>query len=98
MFAALRDRLGQHAHVGDIRGKGLMIGIEVVKDRGTKEAFPMADRTGRQILKAAARRGLITRALGDTMVFAPPLIIARNEVDEIVDRFGQSVEDVLGTV
>jgi L-2,4-diaminobutyrate transaminase len=96
MLAALRDRLGQHAHVGDIRGKGLMIGIEVVKDRGTKEAFPMTDRTGRQILKAAAKRGLITRALGDTMVFAPPLIIARNEVDEIVDRFGQSVEDVLG--
>lgn len=97
MLAALRDRLGQHAHVGDVRGKGLMIGIELVKDRGTKEAFPMADRTGRQILKAAAKRGLITRALGDTMVFAPPLIIARNEVDEIVDRFGQSVEDVLGT-
>jgi L-2,4-diaminobutyrate transaminase len=97
MLSALRDRLGQHAHVGDVRGKGLMVGIELVKDRGTKEAFPMADRTGRQILKAAAKRGLITRALGDTMVFAPPLIIARNEVDEIVDRFGQSVEDVLGT-
>jgi L-2,4-diaminobutyrate transaminase len=98
MLAALQDRLGQHAHVGDIRGKGLMIGIELVKDRGTKESFPMADRTGRQVLKAAAGRGLITRALGDTMVFAPPLIVGRGDVDEIVDRFGNSVEDVLGTI
>ncbi|MBU0554978.1 MAG: aminotransferase class III-fold pyridoxal phosphate-dependent enzyme [Alphaproteobacteria bacterium] len=97
MLGALKDRLGQHAHVGDIRGKGLMLGIELMKDRGSKETFPMADRTGRQVLKAAAKRGLITRALGDTLVFAPPLIITRGDADEIVDRFAASVEDVLGT-
>ena len=97
MLQSLQDRLGQHAHVGDIRGKGLMIGIELMKDRSTKEILPAADRTGRQVLKAAAKRGLITRALGDTLVFAPPLVITRGEVDEIVDRFAASVEDVLGT-
>lgn len=95
MLQALRDRLGQHAHVGDIRGKGLMLGIELVHDRGTKEALPMANRTGRQVLKAAANRGLITRALGDTLVFAPPLVITRADADAIVDRFGAAVEDVL---
>jgi len=46
-------------------------------------------------LKAAAERGLITRALGDTLVFAPPLVINRAEVDEIVDKFALAVEDVL---
>jgi L-2,4-diaminobutyrate transaminase len=95
MLGALRDRLGQHPHVGDIRGKGLMIGIELAKDRATKEQFPPANRTGRQILKAAAQRGLITRALGDTLVFAPPLIINEAEIDELVDKFALAVDDVL---
>jgi len=96
LLNAMRDRLGQHTHVGDIRGKGLMIGIELAKDRATKESFPPANRTGREILKAAAQRGLITRALGDTLVFAPPLIITRGEADELVDKFALSVGDVLG--
>lgn len=95
LMQGLRDRLGQHAHVGDIRGKGLMLGIELMKDRETKETFPMANRTGRQVLKAAAERGLITRALGDTLVFAPPLIITRADADEIADKFALAVNDVL---
>ena len=72
-----------------------MIGIELVKDRTTKEAFPLADRTGRQVLKAAAKRGLITRALGDTLVFAPPLVINRAEANELVEKFADAVEAVL---
>jgi L-2,4-diaminobutyrate transaminase len=95
MMGALQDRLGQHPHVGDIRGKGLMIGIELAQDRATKAQFPPANRTGRQILKAAAQRGLITRALGDTLVFAPPLIINEAEIDELVDKFARAVDDVL---
>jgi L-2,4-diaminobutyrate transaminase len=93
---AMRERLGQHHAVGEVRGHGLMIGIELVKDRATKEALPMQDRTGRKVLKAAAERGLITRALGDTLVFAPPLVIERAEVDELVDTFALAVADVLG--
>jgi L-2,4-diaminobutyrate transaminase len=95
MLGALQDRLGQHPHVGDIRGKGLMIGIELAQDRATKAQFPPANRTGRQILKAAAQRGLITRALGDTLVFAPPLIINEAEIDELVDKIARAVDDVL---
>jgi L-2,4-diaminobutyrate transaminase len=95
MLGALQDRLGQHPHVGDIRGKGLMIGIELAQNRATKAQFPPANRTGRQILKAAAQRGLITRALGDTLVFAPPLIINEAEIDELVDKFARAVDDVL---
>lgn len=86
--------LGDHPIVGEIRGKGLMIGIELVKDRATKEAFPMAQRTGRQVLKAAADRGLITRALGDTLVFAPPLVIDRGSIDTLVTTFKAAVDAV----
>lgn len=96
MMQSMKDRLGQHPHVGDIRGKGLMLGIELMKDRGAKETFPMQNRTGRQVLKAAAERGLITRALGDTLVFAPPLVITRADADEIVDKFALAIGDVLG--
>lgn len=96
LMNGLRDRLGQHAHVGDIRGQGLMVGIELVKDRASKEALPPANRTGREVLKAAAKRGLITRALGDTLVFAPPLILNRAEAEELVDKFALAVSDVLG--
>ena len=95
LFAQLRAAIGDHHAVGDIRGKGLMIGIELVKDRATREVLPMAARTGRQVLKAAARRGLITRALGDTLVFAPPLVINRAEVGELVDKFAAAINDVL---
>jgi L-2,4-diaminobutyrate transaminase len=96
LMQGLQDRLAQHPHVGDIRGKGLMLGIELMKDRETRETLPMANRTGRQVLKAAAERGLITRALGDTLVFAPPLVITRNEADEIADKFALAVKEVLG--
>ena len=95
MMQGLRDRLGQHPHVGDIRGQGLMLGIELMQDRETKQILPPENRTGRQVLKAAAQRGLITRALGDTLVFAPPLVLTRGEADEIVDKFALAVDDVL---
>ncbi|ASY45861.1 MAG: aminotransferase class III-fold pyridoxal phosphate-dependent enzyme [Sphingobium sp.] len=95
MMQGLRDRLGQHPHVGDIRGQGLMLGIELMQDRETKQILPPENRTGRQVLKAAAQRGLITRALGDTLVFAPPLVLTRAEADEIVDKFALAVDDVL---
>jgi len=94
MKAAFRD----DPLVGEIRGVGLMIGIELVKDKATKEAFPASDRVGRRVLQAAAKEGLITRALGDTLVFAPPLVINHAEIDELVQKFKQAVEAVRGTV
>ena len=94
MKAAFRD----DPLVGEIRGVGLMIGIDLVKDKTTKEAFPASDRVGRRVLQAAAKEGLITRALGDTLVFAPPLVINHAEIDELVQKFKQAVEAVRGTV
>lgn len=92
----MRSAVGQHPMVGEIRGLGFMMGIELVKDRATKESFPMERRTGRKLLKELANRGLISRALGDTMVFAPPLITQRQDIDEIVSTFKAGLDAVAG--
>jgi L-2,4-diaminobutyrate transaminase len=80
--------------VGDIRGVGFMLGIELVQDRATKAAFPREALVGRRLLKNLFSRGLISRALGDTLVFAPPLVIERSEIDELVSKFKAGVETI----
>ena len=69
----MRRAVGDHPLVGEIRGHGFMLGIELVKDRASKQAFPKEALVGRRLLKNLFGRGLISRALLDTLVFAPPL-------------------------
>ncbi len=90
--SAMRAAVGDHPLVGEIRGRGLLIGIELVKDRATKAAFPRESLVGRRLLRSLLQRGLISRALGDTMVFAPPLIITHEQVDELVGIFKTGLE------
>jgi L-2,4-diaminobutyrate transaminase len=90
--SAMRAAVGDHPLVGEIRGRGLLIGIELVKDRATKAAFPRESLVGRRLLRSLLQRGLISRALGDTMVFAPPLIITHEQVDELVGTFKTGLE------
>ncbi len=90
----MRAAVGDHPLVGDIRGVGFMLGIELVQNRTTKAAFPREALVGRRVLKNLFSRGLISRALGDTLVFAPPLIIERSEIDELVSIFKAGLEAV----
>ena len=90
--SAMRAAVGNHPLVGEIRGRGLLIGIELVKDRATKAAFPRESLVGRRLLRSLLQRGLISRALGDTMVFSPPLIITHEQVDELVGIFKTGLE------
>jgi adenosylmethionine-8-amino-7-oxononanoate aminotransferase len=77
--------------VGEVRGLGLVCGVEIVSNKETKAADPaMAMR----IFKAAQARGLRTRPLGNALAFAPPLMISENEVDEIVKRLGAAMDSV----
>ena len=72
----LRDELAPlaaHARVGDIRQAGLMVGIELVADRGSKRPFPPGDRTGYHICLSLRERGIFLRPLGDVIVLMPPL-------------------------
>ena len=107
MGALLRRRLGErfgnHAHVGDIRGRGLFQAVELVEDRSTKTPFDPAKKLHARVKKAAMARGLmvypmggtIDGARGDHVLLAPPFIVAADQIGEIVDRLGSAIDDAL---
>jgi adenosylmethionine-8-amino-7-oxononanoate aminotransferase len=98
--AGLDARLGQHPHVGDIRGRGLFRGIEIVADKETKAPFDPALKIHARIKKEAMARGLlcypmggtIDGRLGDHVLLAPPYIISPEEVDQIVERIAGAID------
>lgn len=89
----LHARLGDHESVGEIRGVGLMVGIELVADRETKRGFSMPHSACTMVELEAWERGLYCRAMGIEVVgLAPPLTVDRACVDEMVDILVASVE------
>lgn len=96
----LDARLGQHPHVGDIRGRGLFRGIEIVADKETKAPFDPMLKMHARIKKEAMARGLmsypmggtIDGRLGDHVLLAPPYIIGPQEIDQIVERIGAAID------
>lgn len=93
----LQSALGDHPHVGDIRGLGLLAGVEYVKDKATKEAFDPAEKIGDKILNAAINRGLFSRVRGDVFCLAPPIVIEEAELDRLTAILRAATIDVLGT-
>ena len=101
--AALRSRFGQHPNVGDIRGRGLFRGLELVADRETKAPFDPARKLHARIKSAAMDAGLICYPMGGTIdgkrgdhvLLAPPFIITDDQISELVDRLSQAVENAL---
>ncbi|MBS0522567.1 MAG: aspartate aminotransferase family protein [Proteobacteria bacterium] len=99
----LGERFGNHAHVGDIRGRGLFQAIELVEDRMTRAPFDPARKLNARIKKAAMARGLMVYPMGGTIdgtrgdhvLLAPPFIVTAGQIDEIVDRLGSAVDDAL---
>jgi adenosylmethionine-8-amino-7-oxononanoate aminotransferase len=79
------DRLAQLPHVGDVRQKGLMAGVELVQDRATKQPFPPERRTGMQVCRAARDQGVLIRPLGDVLVIMPPLTIDLPLLDKLCE-------------
>ncbi|WP_011579524.1 MULTISPECIES: aspartate aminotransferase family protein [Chelativorans] len=102
--ARLEARFGNHAHVGDIRGRGLFLGLELVADRATKEPFDPARKIHAGVKKEAMARGLmvypaggtIDGARGDHVLLAPPFILDKETADTIVDRLGEAIDAALG--
>jgi adenosylmethionine-8-amino-7-oxononanoate aminotransferase len=78
-------KMAEHPHVGDIRQRGLMVGIELVADKSTREPFPLERRVGHQVILAARKLGAILRPLGDVIVLLPPLCITAAELDTLCD-------------
>jgi putrescine aminotransferase len=83
-FQAKIRELGSHPLVGEVRGKGLLGAIELVKNKTNRTFFPRDMDVGTQCRNHCFANGLVMRAIRDTMVVAPPLIVSRDEVDEIV--------------
>jgi len=94
---ALKQRLVDHPHVGDIRGEGMLAAIEFVAERDGRKFFDFADKTGAKVAAALLERGVIGRAMpqGDILGFAPPLCLSRQEADEIADKTAEAVKAVL---
>lgn len=100
----LTATLGQHPNVGDIRGRGLFRGIELVADRATKEPLDPKLKIHAKIKKEAMARGLMSYPMGGTIdgvrgdhiLLAPPYIITPDEVDQIVERISGAIRAVIG--
>lgn len=97
---ALIERLGQHPHAGDIRGRGLFVGVELVADRETRTPFDPARRVHKQLERFALENGLVCYPMGGTIdglvgdhvLLAPPFVITDGQIDELADKLGSAVD------
>jgi adenosylmethionine-8-amino-7-oxononanoate aminotransferase len=95
----LRSALGDHPHVGDIRGRGLFRGIEFVEDRATKKPFDPKLRMHARVKRKAMQAGLMCYPMGGTidgvhgdhLLLAPPFIVEEAQLDELVDKLGSAI-------
>jgi len=103
MRAALDAAFGQHPHVGDIRGRGLFLGIELVQDRASKRPFDPALKVAARFKAAAFDAGLICYPMsgtrdgkhGDHVLLAPPFITRAEQIGEITDKLAAAMETVI---
>jgi len=102
-MAALKDRFGNHPHVGDIRGRGLFVALEFVADRRTRQPFDPALKVNARIKDVGMENGLICYPAGglvdgksgDHAMIAPAYIVNASHIAEIVDKLGRTVDAVL---
>ncbi|MDA5092651.1 aspartate aminotransferase family protein [Aliiroseovarius sp. KMU-50] len=103
LFEALQAEFGQHPNVGDIRGRGMFRGIELVADRDSKTPFDPDRKVAAQLKKTAFENGLICYPMngtidgrhGDHILLAPPFIISEDQIGELVDKLSRSLGQVL---
>ena len=98
-FQAGLERLGAHPLVGEARGVGLIGGIEIVKDKATREQYPIKAKAAAIVAQNCVANGLILRPLpGDVVGICPPLVISASEVDELFDRLARALDDTLPAI
>jgi 4-aminobutyrate aminotransferase len=91
-MGALRELQDKHQIIGDVRGRGLMIGVELVRDRKTKER---AVEERNALVQAMFRRGVMILGAGRNSIrFAPPLVLSADQADAIVRIFDESLTEV----
>ena len=95
---AFQERLRgfqDHPLVGEVRGKGLIGAVELVVNKDTRQPFDASLGVGAHCMERALEHGLITRSLGDSLAFCPPLVITDAQVDELFGKFEQALSDTL---
>jgi adenosylmethionine-8-amino-7-oxononanoate aminotransferase len=105
LAAALDERFGNHRHVGDLRGRGLFRGIELVVDRASKTPFASELKLHARVKREAMVRGLmcypaggtVDGRRGDHILLAPPYIIRSHEIGELVDKLGDAVDAAIAS-
>ncbi|WP_186065819.1 aspartate aminotransferase family protein [Burkholderia gladioli] len=103
--AQLRERFADHQAVGDVRGRGLFVGVEFVADRGTRQPFDPSLRLHAALRREAMARGLMVYPMGGTVdgrqgdhvLLAPPFICSAEQIDIIVERLAQSLDAALAS-
>jgi hypothetical protein len=96
----LHERLAPHPHLGEIRGRGLMVGLELVADRETRAPFPRAEKVTERVARAARDRGVLVYSGtgnangvdGDQILLGPPFVVTADELTRIADVVGEAVE------
>ena len=78
--------------VGEVRGKGLVGAFELVADKATKRSFDPTQGAGKVIERVTVEQGLIIRAIGDNIAFCPPLIISREQIDEMMEKLHRALD------
>jgi 4-aminobutyrate aminotransferase len=92
LMGGLKALMDKHPLIGDVRGRGLMVGVELVRDRATKER---ADRERNAVVTAAFRRGLLVLGAGKNSIrFSPPLVLTEEQADTAVRIFDEALSDV----
>jgi len=89
--ARLSAEIAPLDHVGDVRQRGVMVGIELVADRAKRRPYAPDRRVGHRVILAARRRGVVLRPLGNVLVLMPPLAIADDELDLLIDVARDSI-------
>ncbi|WP_395710572.1 aminotransferase [Reyranella sp.] len=97
LLAGIR-KLADHPIVGHVNGVGLIAGLELVADKATRRPFPAEVQIGAVADRMAKKHGLILRVIGNRLALSPPLIITRDEVGELLQRLGRTLDDTAAEV
>jgi adenosylmethionine-8-amino-7-oxononanoate aminotransferase len=88
------SKIKKFSHVGDVRQKGFMVGIELVKDKTTKKPYSLKEKTASMVCLRAREKGLLLRPLGNVLVLMPPLSISKQELQRLIQITAESIEEV----
>jgi adenosylmethionine-8-amino-7-oxononanoate aminotransferase len=96
LLNVLHESLDDHPLVGDVRGRGLMAGVEIVKDRAARTKFPVNQAIGRRVVREAVQRGVLFRPLpGDVIAMSPPLVISDAQAVQMVETLRGALDATL---